>query len=349
MTDSRTSAEDPAPTLPRDVAPWDWVQCQPGVLGLYESNYVRGLSPDGNTALWIKHNLLAPRDPRQPALLELWAVLHRRGERPQVLWQRRPAAEVTLGTKVLNIQGPCVLLTREHTASQVVDTSLAGEPRVAQWDIGLQTAPAPLGAPLVHYPNPRMYTWPLPKKKILTPAPLLHLAGWFDWQGERLDLTGWTGLRNHNWGTEHAHQYAFATCNTFDGAPGWLLDGLSARLKVAGLVLPPLSVALVRTPDGDRPFNDLAGAVRVQAEIAFPRWRAEFHQHGRRMRVDIAGDPTEFAGLRYHHPGGAVSYCYNSKFAKLTLELDGRQLTSDRAELEFAFAQPLADIPVIGP
>ena len=53
-----------------------------------------------------------------------------------------------------------------------------------------------------------------------------------------------------------------------------------------------------------------------------------------------------YAGLRYAHPDGRESYCYNTKSADVALTAGGRTYTSRQGELEVLFPEPLDGVPL---
>jgi hypothetical protein len=59
-------------------------------------------------------------------------------------------------------------------------------------------------------------------------------------------------------------------------------------------------------------------------------------------------DPARAAGLRYLHPDGTVSYCYNVKDADTRLVLGTVSYRSRAGELEFLFPDPVPGIPLHG-
>ena len=56
--------------------------------------------------------------------------------------------------------------------------------------------------------------------------------------GREIDVTGWRGSQNHNWGTKHTDRYAWAQCNVFEGAPDTYMEMMSARLKIGPVWTP---------------------------------------------------------------------------------------------------------------
>lgn len=320
---------------------YDFIQWRPERRGFYESNYLKATAPDGQRAFWIKYNILAPFDPAESAVAELWAVLFDwESGPPLVVKEVRPMTAVTISKEELLIESNGCRLVPAEATGQIED-----EGGQARWTLKLEGDESPL----FHLPFARLYTMGFPKKKILTPAPRLTFTGEFTIAGKTLAVAGWPGLRGHNWGSEHAHTYAYGNCSQFDGDPMAILDGFTARIRLGPLTSPWLSTAVLRTGGQEIKLNSLAGWLTPQAVVAFPRWQVTFRGSGYRLRAAWKAPPETFAGLRYRHPDGKVSYCANSKFATLQLELlrpngETTTLSGRNAELEFLFPNPLEGI-----
>ena len=116
------------------------------------------------------------------------------------------------------------------------------------------------------------------------------------------------GLRGHNWGKGHALAYAYGNCNLWEDGGERTVDGFTARIKLLGRPSPWLSAAVTRGPD--RALNG-PGSWLGCGTVTDRSWELIYG----RGRVQMQCDPRSYAGLRYLHPSGAESYCYNSKFA----------------------------------
>ena len=55
-------------------------------------------------------------------------------------------------------------------------------------------------------------------------------------------------------------------------------------------------------------------------------------------------DGSEWVGLRYRHPDGKASYCYNTKFADVRLRVGQQTHTSRCGELEILLPEPRAEV-----
>lgn len=322
------------------------VICQPGTRGLYESHYLKANAPDNAGGLWIKYCVLAPAAEGLPSVVELWAVYWPGpGERPTVVKEVHPITSFTLGSDGLVFDG-----AGAHLDGGSAWGKLGGEGHTLAWALRL-SEPA---APLVHFPHPRLYTAPFPKKKILTPAPSLRFDGTLRLDGREITIDGWRGLRGHNWGREHAYAYAYGNCSVWEDGDGeLLLDAFTAKIRLGPVKSPWLSLAVGRSRGAPLDWNDLRMWFQRRSRVEFPRWTLELEGRDRTLVTRWEANPADLAGLRYFHPDGRVSYCYNTKFARLDMVVRGRggvqtSARSRSAELEFLYPEPLPGIPLHG-
>ena len=292
--------------------------------GLYESNYLKANSPDGQRGLWLKHNLL--RSPLGKSKAEFWVVLFERGQAPVVAKREVPWEALALTPDRIGIDAGPIALTPARATGQLADLS---------WQIALSDGQEPL----LHLPWDWMYTAGFPKKKALTPAPNLIFDGVVEGNGFRWPIDRWVGLRGHNWGTEHAWSYAYGNCNLWsDGAPR-VIDGFSAKVKIGGRPTPWMSMLVGRAPEVQRNrMRHWPARCRVTADAWTVRWPG--------LSLAMQAQREEYVGLRYAHPDGTESYCYNTKFARVAYATGGLQHTSDCGELEVLFAEPLEGVPL---
>lgn len=314
--------------------------------GLYESFYFRGNSRDGRHAFWLKHNLLRRHGERGVAL-EIGLILYDRvsGEvqvahdsedmSPQAFnaFARTRNWDALSGNMA---SGSFFAISRERLNGRL-HTSRGH----AAWDLALQRS----DDVLYHFPHSRLYQLPLPKKKVLTRDSRMSFSGTL--RVGDVSLSGeFVGVNGHNWGTEHAHEYAYAGCNLFHEDADACFDGFSARLALAaGLVRTPhLSLAALRYGGEWHHFNALSRC--YQQDV---RMLSDFHwsivmkndTHTLELSVD-GGNPRllPWVALNYLHPGGVRSVVKNTKFARGRLRLathEGEavaELNSDCFELE---------------
>jgi len=172
---------------------------------------------------------------------------------------------------------------------------------------------------------------------LITPAPNLRFDGRLSVGQTDWPLDGWVGMRGHNWGTEHAWTYAYGNCNLWDDGAPRTVDGFTAHIRVAGMVTPGMSLLQGLSPDVafDRPRHWF-GAGTFSEEMWQLQWRDSV------LRMDA--DRNTYVGLRYVHPDGRESFCYNTKFARVHWTHDGAEHTSQAGELEVLFPAPMEGV-----
>jgi hypothetical protein len=293
--------------------------------GIYESHYLKANGADGRRAFWIKHTLFRPL--QGSAVAELWFIWFERGRAARVARMDVPWERLDLDA------GPRI----DAGLASLTPDRAAGELGGLRWDLVLSGGQAPL----LHLGPGPLYRGPFPKKKILTPAPGLRFDGrvWLD--GEPVAVDGWVGLRGHNWGSEHAFTYAYGNCNLWDDGVERALDGFTARIRVFGRPSPPLTALCVRAPEGERDLTHPWQWLH-HGQIEAHAW------HLRRpfTHLMMRCEPGDMVGLRYNQPRGGEQYCYNTKFAQVSLRLGACILRSSCGELETFFPAPLPDIPL---
>ncbi|MFN3587453.1 MAG: hypothetical protein ACK4UT_08110, partial [Moraxellaceae bacterium] len=199
---------------------------------------------------------------------------------------------------------------------------------------------------LWHFPQPRLYQLPVPKKKLLTRDCFLRFEG--ELRCGTLVVAGeFTGMNGHNWGTEHAHEYAYANCNRFRETDDACFDGFAARLALmrGALKTPLLAMGALYLEGRWHHFSALTQLWRQKVTALDDyRWRGVFCNDTHRLEFSIDGRNPRlepWVALHYEHPGGMRSVVRNTKFASARLRLflhDSeqplRELTSEHVELE---------------
>ncbi len=296
--------------------------------GVYESHYLEAHAPDGERGLWIKHTLFRPV--QGEAVAELWFVWFHRGRPPRVVRMDVPWERLELGPG----------LRVEAGLARLEPTRAQGELGGIRWDLTLSGGQPPH----LHLPFDKLYRLGFPKKKILTPAPGLRFDGTVQLDGHPVTVDGWTGLRGHNWGSEHAHSYAYGNCNRWDDGVSRSVDGFTVRIRLGGRPSPPLTALLVRAPEGERQLNKMRQWLHHGHVTPF-----SWHVRRARTHLVMSCEARDMVGLRYNQPKGGEQYCYNTKFARVSLRLGTSLVRSRCGELETFFPEPLPDIPLHPP
>jgi hypothetical protein len=189
---------------------------------MYESFYLRAVSPEQPVGVWIRHT-----------------VGKRRGELPiGSVWctvfdahRGRPFMHRLTGEKLSVPAGGWI----EVGSARLTPTSAEGECGAAAWSLRFASEEPELR----HLPREWLYRTPLPRTKLTSPAPAARFDGVLELSGQNaIELDGWRGMVGHNWGSEHAERWIWLHGVGFKEQPEAWLDVALGRLKVAGRMTP---------------------------------------------------------------------------------------------------------------
>lgn len=289
-------------------------------VGHVESYFWRANHPTRPLAVWLKATVLAPR--RQPAAVaQLWCIVFD-GEKRRV-WAAKdtvPMGRTSFTAAGIDIAGARLELGR----GAKLKGQLGGPDGECCWDLTTEVGVGGLGAPLSMFHFDRMIDGPFPKSKLLTPMPLLYVNGTLDVWGERFELRRWVGMQGHNWGAAHAHTYAWGQCHFDDseGDPFCSVEAFSARIVMAGQLTPIISALVIRRLDQTYRFDHLWDLWRQDAVITEWGWRLKVRGAAGEALLEMEGEPKLMACLGYQNPDGRLSYCLNSKLARVRLRVN---------------------------
>lgn len=304
-----------------------------------ESWFLKANDAAGERALWIKATIFASaREPERP-LAEGWAiVLERRGDarRRVAVKHVLPFDEAFFGQQGLAIRfgvdGATPHLTMEAGRSTGAIAS-RGE-RVA-WDLRWSGEPRPLAL----LPADALYDAPFPKSKIVTPMPDARFEGCVEAFGERWSVDGFRGMQGHNWGTGHAELYAWCHANVWENGEDFVLEGVSARVRVGPVLTPLTTLVGVRHRGVEYAFDRPLELVRARGDVTLRSWTFSARSRHAAIEGSVEADTADMVGLHYPNPDGPMTYCLNSKLARarVRFEANGRPplvLSSRAAALE---------------
>lgn len=304
---------------------------QPGQrAGHYESFYQRANHPERPLAFWIRYTIFAPVGHPTLAVGELWAIAFdgETGEHT-VVKREFPIAECEFGRDAFDVR---------IGESALGPTALTGSAGELAWDLQYSGDEAPV----LLLPE-RLYAGGFPKAKSLVPLPMARFTGSYQVGDRVIDVDGWTGSQNHNWGSQHTHRYAFGQVAGFDNAPGSFLEVATAKARVAGPLVTPWVTTLVLRHDGaEYPLVGLRRARKARASYGYFHWDFATGDENVRISGRISGDRDDFVGLRYNNPPGGYKYCLNTKIGKAEITIRDRR--SGRSETLTAQHRALFEI-----
>jgi len=297
-----------------------------GSRGHVESYFLRANDPSRPRALWLKTTIFAPLE--GPAEVESWLVLFDGARSVPVAGRETstlgPGAFVATedGTRVAACR-LAVDLAARGSARGAVRTA-AGDARV---ELTWSPASSPVAGPLSLLRPRLLREGPFPRSKLLTPYPYLVCSGHIEAAGERVLVDGWPGMQGHNWGREHAFEYAWGQC-LFPRAgalPDVMVEGFSAKVRVGGRLTPRVSCLVVRRGEEALRFDRLFDLWRQQAEVGADRWSLVMQGADGEARLEMDAAERPMACLGYRNPDGRASYCFNSKLASVRLRVQPRR------------------------
>jgi hypothetical protein len=258
--------------------------------------------------------LLVPAAGPAGAVAELWAIAFD-GERERIVAvkESHPLSNAVFERHRLSLR---------IGAASFEQGSLRGAARTSAHRVAWALDYDATQAPLLLLPEP-MYEARFPKAKSLVPAPLARFRGALEVDGEVVDIDGWVGSQNHNWGARHTDRYAWGQVAGFDDAPGAFLECATAQLRVGPLWTPQLTVIALRLPDGEQlHLNAMSTALRAHARRDGFEWHFESAAAGARVQATLRAAPERFVALRYDNPAGPQKICLNSKLASCELRVE---------------------------
>ena len=280
--------------------------------GHYESFFQRANHPRRPLAFWIRYTIFSPDRHPENALGELWAVFFD-GETGHHIAVKReaPIAQCVFSPTEFHVEvGDAVLETGR------LNGSIASGGHDVKWNLTFTGEAAPLFLlPL------RLYETRLPKAKSLVGLPMAVYTGSLVVDGETIEVAGWVGSQNHNWGAKHTDLYAWGQVAGFDNAPGSFLEVATARLKIGPVWTPFMTPLVVRHRGEEIALNALTQTIRAKASFDYFSWRFRSETNAVRVEGSISAPREAFVGLNYYNPPGGNQHCLNTKIAACELSI----------------------------
>lgn len=300
--------------------------------GHYESYFQRANHPSRPLAFWQRFTVFSPKGAPERAIGELWAIYFD-GETGKNVAVK---SEFPIADCIWRRDGFGVRIAdAELNPGQLRGSAGSGGHTIA-WDLTYDGGQAPL----FFFPL-KLYTTGLPKAKALVGMPHAEYKGQFVVDGQTIDIDGWVGSQNHNWGSKHTDHYAWGQVAGFADAPDAFLEVGTARIKIGPLWTPFMTPLVLRLGQETIAANSIGNLFRNRGQFAYFDWTFEAKTDAAVVKGRIHAPADRFVGLTYYNPPGGSKTCLNSKLAACDLAVtfsDGRpelQLHTDsRAAFE---------------
>ncbi|MFT5355814.1 MAG: hypothetical protein ACI9KE_003033 [Polyangiales bacterium] len=318
--------------------------------GHYESWFIRGNSPSGEQAFWIRYTIFQPAGAPEQAVGQRWAIVFRpegiiavKDELPITECDFSPAGlRARIGNSTLDDEG-------------ALGECFRGEHSI-RWHLAMSGGDEPL-----LLLSERLYTGSFPKAKALVPRPRVRFNGALVVDGERISIDGWQGSQNHNWGLRHTDRYAWGQVASFVERDDAFLELSTAQLDIGPFRSPWFTPLTLRLGERAYEFGSLWAAAQNHGDYGaapngapspseHPRWSFAASRGDVSIRGTIHAPGDAFVALPYGNPPGGEKICLNTKCAhcELTLVDNGERhtLTSKSAAFEILSDVRPGNIPL---
>ena len=297
--------------------------------GMYESFYLRAVSPDEPVGAWIRYTV--EKAPGLAARGSLWVSVFD-ADAGAPFTHRQSSEDLTVPADGwIEVGGDSrfgparaqghVQLSEAASASRQSGGPAEGRPDEVRWTLDIR----PDAPELRHFKQPWLYRAPLPRTKLTSPAPAARFDGTIELPGRTLQLDGWRGMVGHNWGSEHAERWIWLHGIDFrEDANAWL-DVALGRVLVAGRLTPWMASGAICI-DGRR--SRLGGLGARGLKVAESPARCSLTlpgEHGLTVEAHVDTPPGSSAEWRYNDPGAdspsGEHYVSNCSVASLALNV----------------------------
>jgi len=304
--------------------------------------------PETGVGLWLRYTIIAPRS-GEP-YCELWGFYFDLDNKKTFAGKRRVSAD-RLGRE--RDDGALVRigdawLSEGHLEGRVHDEG----GRALEWSFDFE----PADRCFQHIPRALRPRSEQHVSTVCTPNLSVPFTGSATLDGDVIEFDRVRGSQAHLWGRTHSQSWSWAHCDSFEGHPDAVFEGLAARARVAGIPAPPLTFTYLRYDGRDLEFNSLKHSWRAKSRYEMPAWAFSAHNDDFKIVGAARALPERMVQVTYEDPDGSRRFCANSEIADMAIELFGKQQGNWRhidslmclrsAHLEFGRRDPFVEVPI---
>ena len=280
--------------------------------GHYESYFQRANHSKLPLGFWNRYTIFCPKGRPRDAVGEIWGIYFD-GVAGEITAVKEvfPFAECNFSRSELNVR---------VGGSALDQQGLTGRAATAGHELRWSLRYTSPDSPLFMFNKPH-YGKPIPKAKALVGSPNAVYSGMLTVDDREVEVDGWLGSQNHNWGVQHTDEYAWLQVAGFDDEPDSFFECGSGRIKLGPLWSPVLTFMVLRFDGQEHRFNSMLGSFRARASYNFFLYEFDYALGDVRIQGQVAAPPSSFVGLPYDNPPGGRKTCLNSKIARCQLTL----------------------------
>jgi len=272
--------------------------------GMYESFFMRAVSPREPVGVWIRHTVHKP--PGGAPRGAVWCTVFDQAAGAPYMHK--------LGDQELRIPPDGWIAVG---ASEMGHGRVQGECGDARWSLGFTCE-----HPELHHLSPGwLYRTPLPRTKLTSPAPQAIFDGAVELAGrEPLQVDRWPGMVGHNWGSQHAERWIWLHALAFEDEPRAWLDVALGRLKLGGRTTSWRASGGLFFQGQRRALGGLSSRGTRVEEASVRGCTLELEgAGGLRVRAEVLVPAGTAAGWRYADPDGSPHDVVNCSIAEVEL------------------------------
>ncbi len=160
-----------------------------------------------------------------------------------------------------------------------------------------------------------------PSSFVCSPNLATRFSGRIVVDGEVIVLDEEPGCQSHLWGRKHVDDWVWVHSNAFEKLPDTVFEGLAARARRGGQMLPPIQSLYLRHRGQEHRFLRLRLAEQWQRKLGMGYW--SFSAMNSRFHIEGAAQCRlrDMLQAEYTDPDGERLYCINSEVANLKIRL----------------------------
>ncbi len=291
----------------------------------YESRYIRANAADRGQALWMRSTLLLPTAGAPVA--DSWVMVFD----PDGAGNRALKVPYPIDQSAFDDDTWTARIAETSIDDRSVRGSVSASGRTARWDLRI----TPGDEAPIKLLTDRGYRAKFPTAKTMVRHPLARFDGSVELDETEVQVTGWTGSVNHNWGRRHTPAYAFGQVCGFDGAPETTLEIVTAHAAVGPVPLPAATLFVLRHNGREVAVRSVLATRHTRGDYEPFRWSFGARVDDVTVEGEITAEERDVIGLTYTDTDGESKYCYNSALATCRITVSGsaieaRELVASR-------------------
>ena len=261
---------------------------------------------------WFRYVVECPID--GDTAVALWAAAFDR-DNPDAnvaIKQEYPASRFALeGNQAFRI----LVGDGEFSGSRATGSVEQGSHSIA-WDLRFQP-----NERTYHHVTPAVVNLLRPSSFICSPNLATRFTGTVIVDGREFLINNEPGCQSHLWGRKHVDEWVWVHSNAFDGDDDSVFEGLAARPRRAGRVMPPIQSLYLRHSGEEHRFLRLRLSEQWKWNLGIGYW--SFAATNTRVHIEGAAQCRlrDMVQAEYHDPDGEPLYCINSEVANLKIRL----------------------------